>query len=191
MLDTLLYRICAPIVGVYIRLVYKPEIINKEIIPKEGKIIIAGTHTNMKDCCLLAGCCTRRDIRFVAKRELLKPPFGFLFRMSGIIPVNRKIHDATVMPAVNKVLSEGGMVGIFPEGTINRTDDIIMPFKKGAVRMSLENNCKILPFAINGKYKRGKLKIKFGNAYFPETKDIEKETKLLEQKVIKLIKECE
>ena len=136
------------------RLVYKPVIINKESIPKEGKIIIAGTHTNMKDCCLLAGCCTRRDIRFVAKRELLKPPFGFLFRMSGIIPVNRKIHDATVMPAVNKVLSEGGMVGIFPEGTINRTDDIIMPFKKGAVRMSLENNCKILPFAINGKYKR-------------------------------------
>ena len=110
---------------------------------------------------------------------------------SGIIPVDRKIHDATVMPAVNKVLSEGGMVGIFPEGTINRTDDIIMPFKKGAVRMSLENNCKILPFAINGKYKRGKLKIKFGDAYFPETKDIEKETKLLEQKVIKLIKECE
>ena len=111
--------------------------------------------------------------------------------MSGIIPVDRKIHDATVMPAVNKVLSEGGMVGIFPEGTINRTDDIIMPFKKGAVRMSLENNCKILPFAINGKYKRGKLKIKFGDAYFPETNDIEKETKLLEQKVIKLIKECE
>ena len=91
----------------------------------------------------------------------------------------------------NKVLSEGGMVGIFPEGTINRTDDIIMPFKKGAVRMSLENNCKILPFAINGKYKRGKLKIKFGDAYFPETNDIEKETKILEQKVIKLIKECE
>lgn len=50
--------------------------------------------------------------------------------MSGIIPVDRKIHDATVMPAVNKILSEGGMVGIFPEGTINRTDDIIMPFKK-------------------------------------------------------------
>ena len=160
MFDTLLYRICAPIVGVYMKLIYKPVIINKDSIPKEGKIIIAGTHTNMKDCCLLAGCCTRRDIRFVAKRELLKPPIGFLFRM-------------------------------FPEGTINRTDDIIMPFKKGAVRMSLENNCKILPFAINGKYKRGKLKIKFGDAYFPETKDIEKETKLLEQKVIKLIKECE
>lgn len=191
MLNTLLYRICAPIVGVYIKLVYKPQIINKENIPKSGKIIIAGTHTNMQDCCLLAGCCTRRDIRFVAKKELLNPPFGFLFRMSGIIPVDRKIHDATVMPAVNKVLSEEGLVGIFPEGTINRTDDIIMPFKKGAVKMALENNCEILPFAINGKYKRGKLKVKFGTKYFPETTDVEKETKILEQKVIELLKDCE
>lgn len=191
MLDTLLYRICAPIVGVYIKLVYKPQILNKENIPKSGKIIIAGTHTNMQDCCLLAGCCTRRDIRFVAKKELLNPPIGFLFKMAGIIPVDRKIHDATVMPAVNKVLSEGGLVGIFPEGTINRTDDIIMPFKKGAVKMALENNCEILPFAINGKYKRGKLKVKFGTKYFPETTDVEKETKILEQKVIELLKECE
>ena len=53
----------------------------------------------------------------------------------------------------NLVLNKDLCIGIFPEGTINRTKDIIMPFKIGAVKMSHDTNSKIVPFIITGKYR--------------------------------------
>ena len=50
-------------------------------------------------------------------------------------------------------LNSGSSIGIFPEGTINRTKDIIMPFKFGAVKMCKETEALLVPFVITGKYK--------------------------------------
>ena len=108
--------------------------------------------------------------------------------MMGIIPVNRAIHDKSVIPTCVKLLEHENVIGIFPEGTINRTDNIIMPFKKGAVVMSFDTGAPIIPFAITGEYKKGKIKIKFGKMYYPKTKDPEKEVEILEDKVIELLK---
>ena len=44
----MLYKILRPLVYVLFKIVYKPEVINKEYIPKEGRCILAGTHTNIK-----------------------------------------------------------------------------------------------------------------------------------------------
>lgn len=106
----------------------------------------------------------------------------------GIVPVNRQIHDKSVIPTCAKLLNQESLVAIFPEGTINRTKDIIMPFKKGAVVMAFKTGSPIVPFAINGQYKKGKLKIIFGKPYIPKTEDAEKEIEILEDKVIDLIK---
>lgn len=183
----ILYKILRPIVYLIFKIVYKPTIINKENIPKRGRCILAGTHTNNLDF-ITVGMGTKRVVRYVAKDELMKGPKKYFFKAVGIIPVNRRIHDKSVIPTCVNLLNQEELVGIFPEGTINRTKDIIMPFKKGAVAMSIKSKSKIVPFAINGNYKRGKLKIIFGEAYYPKTKDIEKETKVLEDKVIDLIK---
>ena len=128
-----------------------------------------------------------KPLRFLAKKELLDPPFGIFFRFAGIIPVNRKIKDKTVLPAASNVLKENYVVVIFPEGTISKTDDLIMPFKKGAAKLAIDNNCPIVPFAINGIYKRNQIIIKVGKKYFSKTDDVEKETKVLENKVTTLL----
>ena len=183
----ILYKILRPIVYLIFKIVYKPVIINKENIPKQGRCILAGTHTNNLYF-ITVGMGTKRPVRYVAKDELMKGIKKYFFKAVGIIPVNRRIHDKSVIPTCVNILYKEQIVGIFPEGTINRTKDIIMPFKKGAVVMSIRAKSKIVPFAINGMYKRGKLKIIFGEAYYPQTEDIEKETKVLEDKVIDLIK---
>lgn len=183
----ILYKILRPIVYLIFKIVYKLTIINKENIPKQGRCILAGTHTNNLDF-ITVGMGTKRPVRYVAKDELMKGIKKYFFKAVGIIPVNRRIHDKSVIPTCVNLLEKEELVGIFPEGTINRTEDIIMPFKKGAVAMSIRAKSKIVPFAINGNYKRGKLKIIFGDAYYPNTEDIEKETKVLEDKVIDLIK---
>lgn len=152
MKEPLLYRIVRPIVTLLVHIVFRPTYIGLENIPKSGRIVLAGTHTNDFDSPLLMSC-TKRVIHFLAKESLTKGILGHAFKALGLIPVNRSIHDKAALKSAINTLEEDKVIGIFPEGTINRTDDLIMPFKIGAVKMSKETNTKIVPFVITGKYK--------------------------------------
>lgn len=132
-------------------LIFRPKVVGKNNIPKNGSVVLAGNHTNNLDSVMLIAVVSRQ-VHFLAKIELFKGIFGVIVRGLGYIPVNRKIHDKDALKSAKDVLSEGSVIGIFPEGTINRTNDIIMPFKIGAVKMAKDTNSKIVPFVITGKY---------------------------------------
>ncbi len=152
MKEPILYRaIRAPIAACF-KAVYKPSVIGKKYIPENGRIILAGNHTNYFDC-LLVACATKRCVHYLAKDELMKGPLKFIFKGLGIIPVNRRQKDKAALEKAEEYLADEKLIGIFPEGTINRTDDIIMPFKFGAVKMAKDTDTAIVPFAITGKYK--------------------------------------
>lgn len=185
----IVYKIIRPILYLFMKVRYNPLVINGDVLPKEGKVILAGNHTNNYDFMTL-GMGTKRCIRYVAKDELCKGIKKYFFKMVGIVPVNRRIHDKSVIPTCVNLLNDGNVVGIFPEGTINKSSDYILPFKVGAVVMAIKSNSMIIPFAINGKYERGKLKIVFGEGYYPSD-DVDKEVKILEDKVVNLIKGME
>ncbi len=99
-------------------------------------------------------CATKRPIHFLAKEELFNSKFGWFFRAMGLIPVKRKTHDGKALPAAISYLENGKVIGIFPEGTHNRGNDVILPFKIGAVKMAHDSKCKIVPFVIKGKYRK-------------------------------------
>lgn len=160
--DPLLYKIIRPIVKWLFIILYRPKIKGKENIPKDGGIILAGNHTNNFDCAILMAS-TKRCIHFLAKEELFKGIFGWLFKGLGLIPVKRKTKDGKALPRAIAYLEKEKVIGIFPEGTFNRSDDVILPFKIGAVKMSHDANKKIVPFVIKGKYKlfRRSVRIEF------------------------------
>lgn len=152
MKEPLLYRFIRRPLGTAFKAIFKPTIVGKRYIPESGRIILAGNHTNYLDC-ILVGCATKRCVHFLAKDELMKGPLKFIFKGMGIIPVNRRTKDKAAFESAIATLNDEKLIGIFPEGTINRTDDIIMPFKFGAVKMSRDANTDIIPFVITGKYK--------------------------------------
>ncbi len=152
MKEPLFYRFVRRPVTFIFKAIYKPSITGKRNIPEEGRIIIAGNHTNFLDC-LLVACATKRCVHYLAKDELMKGPQKVIFKGLGIIPVNRRTKDAAALGKAKEYLNDDKLIGIFPEGTINRTDDIIMPFKFGAVKMAHDTGTKIVPFIITGKYK--------------------------------------
>ena len=67
----ILYKILRPLFYFIFKIVYKPYVINKEYIPKKGRCILAGTHTNNLDF-ITVGMGTKRPVRYVAKDELMK-----------------------------------------------------------------------------------------------------------------------
>ena len=123
----------------------------KKNIPK-GRVIFICNHTSNIDGILLV-LATWRKQYFLAKKELFKGIMKPIFTGAGLIPVNRKTKDGKALENAINVLNKGMVVGIFPEGTINKTDDVVMPFKIGAVKMAHDTNTKIVPFVIKGKFR--------------------------------------
>lgn len=186
MKDPIFYKITRPILSIFIKL-YRPTIIGKEFIPKEGRVILAGNHTSYLDP-LLVAYGTKRCVHYFAKDSLYKGIKKPIFKGLGIIPVNRKIKDKNSLYKGIDVLNNDLVVGIFPEGTINKTDDIVMNFKFGAVKMAYETNSKIVPFSITHKYKflKKSVKIEYGKPYNVSS-DLKRENDILMKKVKTMI----
>lgn len=182
--DPLLYKIVRPIGKVLFKIVYRPKVIGSEFIPKNGRIIIAGNHKNNLDCMMLL-ISTKRCVHFLAKDELFKGKMGWFFKAIGLIPVNRKTKDGKALKEAIGYLENDKVIGIFPEGTHNKSNDVILPFKIGAVKMSKDADSQIVPFVIKGEYKKFRkgVRIIFFEPFKAKSNDLDKEN----EKFMKLI----
>lgn len=142
------------ILGIIFIIYYRPKFINKHFIPKDGPAIIAGNHIHLFDQCLPI-LSTKRMIFYMAKKEYFEGKFAWFFKSSGCISVDRNnkenAHIATKKAI--QLLKKDNIIGIFPEGTRNKTNELLLPFKIGTVKMAKETQAYIVPFAITGKYK--------------------------------------
>lgn len=183
-----MYYILKPIIYLIIKILFRPEIIGNKNIPTNGPIILAGNHTNYLDSLLLIAI-SKRKVHFLAKKELFKWYSLCFLKSMGAIPVERRKKDIKCRKEAINILKKGKVLGIFPEGTINRKKETtILPFKYGAVHFSHCTKATIVPFAITGKYNiiNGRLKIEFGKSFIAN-ENLEQSNNKLEQKVIKLI----
>lgn len=178
--DKLVYKIAKPILKLIFVGLFRPTVIGVENIPKKGRILIAGNHTKWWDSIMLISM-TNRPVHFLAKKELFdSPKTSWIMKLMGCIPVNRKAKDHNALEMAYRYLENERCVAIFPEGTINRTDDIIMPFKMGAVKACSTTNSELVPFIITGEYKMFKKSIKLEFLKPMKIgKDLEKENKKL------------
>ena len=187
--ESLLYKIVRPIITIGFKCLYKPKIIGKENIPKDGKIILAGNHTNNFDCLLLISS-TKRPIHFLAKDELWKGFKKIIFSNLGLIPVNRRTKDHNALVLAEQYLLDNKVIGIFPEGTTEKEVGKMLPFKIGAIKMASDTNSMIVPFGISGEYKlfSKDLKLCFGEPIEIKNNDLEIEKTRLESLVSELMK---
>lgn len=185
------YSLLTPIMRVLFRLYYNPKIINKEVIPKEGPILIVGNHKHIYDQCLTI-MATKRVIHYMAKKEYFDGKMAWFFKLVGCIPVDRSIKDHNATDKALKVLNSGGAIGLFPEGTRNKTKDVfLLPFKFGTVSMARKTNATIIPFGLTGDYKfRSKnLTIRYGTPFKVRKMDLEDANKKLYEEVERLMRE--
>lgn len=185
-----IYTACRFILYPFINIIYKPTIIGRENILDGEGIVLCGNHTSYLDAFIL-GCATRRDLYYVVKQELHTGLKKHFFKLAGTIPVDRKSKDnKNSIELTQKKLKEKKVVVMFPEGTINRTDKVLLPFKYGAVSLAKKSNSYVVPFAIKGKLKpfERNVTLILGTPYKIKG-DLVLENKILEKKVENLIKE--
>ena len=185
-MESKLYLILRFIFKPVFNVLYRPKIIGMENIPKDGSLVIACNHKHAIDPLMLA-MTTKRTIHFLAKKEIYKGILKFFFNAVGTLPVDRGNSNKGTISRAEDMLKTGGVIGIFPEGTRNKTNDDLLPFKKGAVSFAKNTNSKIVPVYIKGKYKLfgNSLVIIVGKPYYVKD-NIEKENNKLKTKIYSL-----
>ena len=189
--STWMYTLVQPIASFLLKLIYQPKIVNKKVVPKEGRVIFAGNHKMLLDP-VLVSCGTRRIIHFLAKDVFFTGIRGFFMKHAGTLPVHvGKIHKDSFQSAID-ILNQDKIVGIFPEGTRNYTKKQLLPFKRGAVTLAQETNSKIIPFAIYGRYLPFcGLRIEFGGPIDVSGMNLKEANQLLEEEVRRLLVKAE
>lgn len=186
----ILYRVSRFILGPIFKLYYNPKIIGKENLICDGPIIIAGNHKHLYDQCLTI-ISTKRGINYMAKKEYFdNKKVAWFFKGVGCISVDRSQKDDKAVNSALNILKNSGAIGIFPEGTRNKTNEFLLPFKYGCVSMAKKTDAYIIPFGITGEYKfRSKnLKIRFGKPFKVGNMDLVSANDKLKREVEKLMK---
>lgn len=149
------------------------EMVGRERIPQGRAFIYVSNHTSFLDLPGIA-MMIRGQFRPLAKKELLKiPVFGWVTKATCVV-VDRG-DSASRKKSINflkKILGYNISILIFPEGTQNRTAELLQPFKDGAFRVAVDTQQPILPLAVIGagplmppgtvNIKPGKIKIVVG-----------------------------
>ena len=149
------------------------EIEGLDRIPRKGPLIVACNHISFWDPPLV-GAHLPREMHFVAKAELFHNPlFGALIRAYNSIPIQRGPQARTGLRGAEEVLSAGGAVLIFPEGTRNKSGELLAP-RAGVGRLAAATRTPVAPACITGSNqirrsmrRQVKIRITFGSPIQP------------------------
>lgn len=130
----------------------KVEVDGLEKVDPSGSYVFTGNHISNLDIPVLIGRLPV-SVRFLAKKELFRVPvLGGAMRAIHMVETDRTAgmgaHRA-INAQVTRVVSENLSLVIFPEGTRSR-DAELLPFKKGAFRIAIENDLPVVPLTLSG-----------------------------------------
>jgi 1-acyl-sn-glycerol-3-phosphate acyltransferase len=136
-------------IGGPIRAITKARFYGIEHIPAAGGLVLASNHFSWLDPPLVGASCPRR-IQFVAKIEAHRMPgLGQLIRAHGTLAIRRGESDRDAVRRMRAVVAEGGVLGMFAEGTRQRTG-VPGPVQPGAAMVALQEDVPVVPVAIHG-----------------------------------------
>jgi len=145
------YWIVKGLLSPILRVLFKVKVEGLENVPKDGPIIMASNHVSFSDSIFLPLVLKRR-ITFVAKAEYFDSwKTAWFFRAIGQIPIRREGGTASqrALDSARDVLVDGGVFGIYPEGT-RSPDGRLYKGHTGIARLALQTKTPIIPVAMIG-----------------------------------------
>ncbi len=150
-----------------IRFFYGVKVIGRENIPNEGGYLLCSNHIAIRDVFLIAAS-AKRQIRFVAKKELFSVPIvKSVITALGAIKLDRGGSDVAAIKKSVSLITDGKLVAIFPQGhRYPAVEPATTPRKNGAGLIAYKSQADVIPVCIKvKKHKYGlfrKVEIIFG-----------------------------
>jgi 1-acyl-sn-glycerol-3-phosphate acyltransferase len=122
-----------------------------ENVPREGPLLVIANHASNVDGMLLMAYVVPkigRPMRWLGKEEALRwPIFGWVMKANGVFAVRRGAGDLEAFKTAKKVLDDGNVLAIFPEGSRSH-DGALNEAKEGATVLAVRSGAPILPIAL-------------------------------------------
>ena len=178
----MLYAFLKPIALAIMRALFRLEGRGVEHVPQQGPVLLVANHSSFLDPPLVGGVAPR-PLSFMAKAELFRVPgFGTLIRNLNARPVRREGADAGALRTALRVLQDGGVLLMFPEGT-RGPEGVLREPKPGAAMLAVMSGAQVVPVFIEGSgraWPRGqtlprpaKVRVTFGALMKFERRDAE------------------
>lgn len=128
----------------------KVTVIGEENVPKDEPVLYIGNHKSYFDIIITYARCPRLT-GYVAKNNMEKVPLlsTWMKRLHCLFINREDVKEAlkTILAGIDNIKNDISMC-IFPEGTRNKTQDLMLPFKEGSFKMAEKTGCAIIPMAI-------------------------------------------
>ncbi len=149
---TPLIRLCAAIARFLARSITRVRIEGDiDAIPRQGAVIVAANHSSNADPVVIGAFLTQlldRRVNWLGKKELFDVPIlGWLARNGGIHPVDRGTADVDAFKVAKRILDEGHLLAVFPEGTRSPTG-ALQRGKDGLALLAIRSAAPIVPIGI-------------------------------------------
>lgn len=147
------YEGCCALMRTIYNVIYPVKVEGLENIPAEGGCVLCANHMSARDPIYIAVRVRNRHIRFMAKSELFKfKPLAAIIRGLMAFPVDRGHNDLNAVRTALKVVADGHILGLFPQGTRSR-DNTPTPMLNGVSMIALRAQKPVIPAYIGGPYR--------------------------------------
>src|SRR4051812_36456401 len=161
------YRAARVLLTIPVLGIYRFRAIGADNVPYRGPVILAPNHFSLLDHFFVA-VVLGRQVQFMAKSQLFRPPLDFILTHGGAFPVRRGEarhevvknarpllrqrrgqHDDESFKTAHAILGNGGCVLMYAEGGRSRSREMGQP-KSGVGRLVVESGVPVVPVAIHG-----------------------------------------
>ncbi len=133
----------------YARVWQRLDVASPCSLPRSGAAILVCNHTSGLDPSLLQSVCPRLIRWMMAKEFYDARGTGWIYRAIGAIPVARSGRDLAATRVAMRALSNGHVLGVFPEGRIAPSRDL-MPFQAGVALLAIKSGAAVYPVRLDG-----------------------------------------
>jgi len=148
-------------------------------VPGTGPVILAPNHTAGSDPFLIQACLGRR-VRYLMLRSYQFPILNVLWRCANPILVDQEGKDMAAVRQIIRALKDGDIVGVYPEGGLQRTHRNLQEFASGIGLIAKKSQAAVIPTWVYGTpqakwmvwhfIKPSRSRIAFGEPYFADPK---------------------
>ena len=165
----------------------KLTVIGEENVPKDEPVLYIGNHKSFFDIVITYVRCPGLT-GYVSKKSMARVPIFSLWmkRLHCLFLDRENVKNAlkTILTGIEQIKS-GVSMCIFPEGTRNKTDELLLPFKEGSFKLAEKSGCAIVPMALTNtaeilenhfpRIKAAHVILEYGKPIYPD--ELDKETR--------------
>jgi 1-acyl-sn-glycerol-3-phosphate acyltransferase len=147
--DRLVVRCLMVLDVLFSRAYHRTDVLLPQRLPRQGPAILVCNHTSGLDPALIQSVCPRLIVWMMAREYYELKAMKWMYDLIEVIPVERSGRDTAATRAALRALGNGHILGIFPEGKIALSRELL-PFQSGVAMLAIKTKVPVYPVFLDG-----------------------------------------